>query len=73
MSPVEHKAMNRFVWADVLLGLAIPPELTKSVCELATNLHNESPRSRGESLRARARPTAEKLHSAEATCQLQHR
>jgi hypothetical protein len=41
MSPVEHKVLNRFVWADVLLGLAIPPELTKSVCELVTKLHNE--------------------------------
>jgi hypothetical protein len=58
----------------VLLGLAIPPELSKSVCELATNLHDGSPRSRGESLRARAaRPTVQKLHSAEARCQLQRR
>jgi hypothetical protein len=52
MSPVEHKLLNRNVWADVLFGPAIPPELSKSAWELATDLHNESPRSRGESLRA---------------------
>jgi hypothetical protein len=72
MSPVEHYLLKRFVWADVLLGLAIPPELSKSVCGLATDLHNESPRSRGESSRAcPARSTSEKLLSAKARCQLQ--
>jgi hypothetical protein len=72
MSPVEHYLLKRFVWADVLLGPAIPPELSKSVCGLATDLHTISPRSRGESSRAcPARPTFEKLLPAEARCQLQ--
>jgi hypothetical protein len=42
MSPLEHRLLNRVVWAEVLLGLAIPPELSKSDRELATDLHKES-------------------------------